>query len=326
MNTVCPACQSTHLRDLGPLPEPPPTFGGEPFPSRPGPGNLWHCLNCHLRFRAPYLSQAELTALYEALPDSVWSTSEDRAFWKNVRALCERHSPGRSILDVGCFNGDFLDRMPPDWRKFGIEPGRAARQVAEQRGIKIVANSIETAIDFEADTITMLDVIEHFTDPLQLLQKTSSLLKPGGCIVIMTGNADAISYRLLSNNYWYCASIPEHVSVLSKRWFQWAAEQLNMKLVASEFVSGEPFQLKNWMFDGSRQTLFAAVQRLRAAGINMSHVRRVPFVGRAVDWTYCPWWLTAKDQIIVALTKPHSEETANSATRHPTTMRPRSTL
>jgi SAM-dependent methyltransferase len=259
----CPACRATTVHDLGPLSEPPPTFGGQPFPTRPPPRHLWHCMECHLRFRSPYLSQAELTALYEGLPGWVWSTSEDSPRWRNVRALCERYSPGHTILDVGCFTGDFLDRMPPGWIKLGIEPGHGARQIAERRNIKIIAHSVELATNCKADVITMLDVIEHFVNPLQQLSKASSLLRSGGCIVVSTGNADAISFRLLSNNYWYC-SIPEHVSFLSKRWFEWAAQRLDMKVQACEYVAADAFDLHRWLRDGVRNTLFALVQRLRA--------------------------------------------------------------
>ena len=201
----CPACESANVRDLGPLPQPPPTFGGAPFPQRPSPGHLWRCSGCHLRFRFPYLSQAELTALYEGLPNTVWSTSTDRPFWKNVRALCERYARGRTILDVGCFTGDFLSRMPPEWEKLGIEPAEAARKVAESRKIKIVAQSIGSAelVGCPPDVVTILDVLEHFENPFQVLAQSARLLGPGGCAIVLTGNANATPFRLLSNNYWY---------------------------------------------------------------------------------------------------------------------------
>ena len=299
----CTACGTTAVRDCGPLPEPPPTFGGRPFPNRPPPGHLWRCLECHLCFRSPYLPQAELTALYETLPDSVWSTSEDRPFWKNVRALCERYSPsGRTILDVGCFTGDFLDRMPPGWTKLGIEPGQAARQIAESREVKVIAHSLESASSCKADVITLLDVIEHFENPLQLLSRASLMLNPSGCIVVLTGNADSTYFRLFSNNYWYC-SLPEHVSFLSPRWFEWAATRLGMRVRTCEHVSGETFEIYPWLRDGTRNALFALVQRLRSSGTDPSFLRHLPVIGRAVSWRHCPWWLTAKDQIIVVMKK-----------------------
>jgi SAM-dependent methyltransferase len=303
-SVCCTACGGNAVRNLGPLPEAPPTFGGAPFPRKISPGNLWHCLICNLRFRHPYMSQSELTALYESLPDSVWSTSEDRPFWKNVRTLCEKHAPGRRVLDVGCFTGDFLSRMPPGWVKLGIEPGSAARRVAGTRNVQIVAQSLEAAAAnrCRADCVTLLDVIEHFQNPLRCLSQASSLIEAGGCVIILTGNADATAFRILSNNYWYCA-IPEHVSFVSRRWFEWAAKRLDMSILDCEYVSGETFRLYPWLRDGIRNTLFASVQRIRTSGRDPAYLRYIPLIRRATKWRYCPWWLTAKDQILIALQK-----------------------
>jgi 2-polyprenyl-3-methyl-5-hydroxy-6-metoxy-1,4-benzoquinol methylase len=192
--------------------------------------------------------------------------------------------------------------MPSKWTKLGIEPGQAARQMAESRNIKMIANSLESASSCKADVITLLDVIEHFENPLQMLSRASSILNPSGCIVVLTGNADSTGFRLFSNNYWYC-SIPEHVSFLSRRWFEWAATRLDMRVLACEHVSGENFALYPWLRDGTRNALFALVQRLRSLGIEPSFVRYLPVIGRAVSWRHCPWWLTAKDQIIVVMKK-----------------------
>ena len=147
MQVRCPACKTLGPLDLGPLPEMPPTFGGQPFPAHPPPGNLWHCLSCQLRFRFPYLSQAELTGLYHSLPDGVWAFPDDRHTWKTVRTLCDSYSPGRNILDIGCFGGEFLARMPPGWERFGIEPSCSARAIATSRGIEIIGNSLELTPD-----------------------------------------------------------------------------------------------------------------------------------------------------------------------------------
>jgi hypothetical protein len=128
------------------------------------------------------------------------------------------------------------------------------------------------------------------------------MLNADGCIVVLTGNADSTGFRLFSNNYWYC-SIPEHVSFLSPRWFEWAATRLGMRVRACEHVSGETFEIYPWLRDGTRNELFALVQRLRSSGIDPSFLRHLPVIGRAVSWRHCPWWLTAKDQIIVVMKK-----------------------
>jgi 2-polyprenyl-3-methyl-5-hydroxy-6-metoxy-1,4-benzoquinol methylase len=109
--------------------------------------------------------------------------------------------------------------MPPGWTILGIEPGKAARRIAETRNVKLIGHSLERVETdhCRVDVVTLLDVVEHFENPLELLSKAASLLGPDGCIVILTGNADSWTFRMLSNSHWYLAAIPEHVSVLSPR-------------------------------------------------------------------------------------------------------------
>src|SRR5205809_5137953 len=105
----CKSCGSTTVIDLGPLPELVPTFGGQMCSVQHEPGRLWRCRHCDLYFRFPYLTQVELTALYQDLPDSVWSTAgENNYAWKRIGRLCERFAANKKILDIGCFAGDFL--------------------------------------------------------------------------------------------------------------------------------------------------------------------------------------------------------------------------
>ena len=101
----------------------------------------------------------------------------------------------------------------------------------------------------------------------------------------------------------YIASTPEHVSVLSKRWIEWAAPRLNLALREYIQVRGEPFELDPWLRDVTRSLLFALARRLRDTGINPAIFRNVPALRRAIRWKYCPTWLTAKDHMIAVLQK-----------------------
>jgi hypothetical protein len=72
--------------------------------------------------------------------------------------------------------------MLAGWIKLGIEPGNAARRAAESRNINAVARSLESATvnACRADCVILLDVIEHFENPLRLLAQTSSFACPRG--------------------------------------------------------------------------------------------------------------------------------------------------
>jgi hypothetical protein len=77
-----------------------------------------------------------------------------------------------------------------------------------------------------------------------------------------------------------------------------------MTLRTCDRISAEPFNLLRWLHDGTRNSMFALVYRLRTFGVDPSFLRHLPVLGRAVNWKYCPLWLTAKDQLVAVLQKP----------------------
>jgi SAM-dependent methyltransferase len=69
------------------------------------------------------------------------------------------------------------------------------------------------------DVVTAFDVIEHVRNPAELLGMMISAVRPGGLLMISTGNTQAWSWRLLGSRYWYCKT-PEHMSFMCPEWFQ----------------------------------------------------------------------------------------------------------
>jgi hypothetical protein len=69
---ACPACKGNDVWKVGPLPGfARNSFGGVQVESELSPGCLFHCPNCDLFFRYPYLSEAACLQLYEKLPATV---------------------------------------------------------------------------------------------------------------------------------------------------------------------------------------------------------------------------------------------------------------
>jgi 2-polyprenyl-3-methyl-5-hydroxy-6-metoxy-1,4-benzoquinol methylase len=91
-----------------------------------------------------------------------------------------------SILDVGCGDGLFFDRL----REFGdVEGIEAAADLITPDGPN--RNRIHVApfdLNFEPgkkyDLILMLDVLEHLDAPAEALRHALTLLKPGGIVFI----------------------------------------------------------------------------------------------------------------------------------------------
>ena len=82
-----------------------------------------------------------------------------------------------------------------DWQGQGIELSSAAAKASQERfSIQVFAGRID---DFSAqsqnyDLITLWDIIEHVTNPRQLLAKCAQLVKKNGLLVIETPNSRAL--------------------------------------------------------------------------------------------------------------------------------------
>lgn len=83
-------------------------------------------------------------------------------------------APGRSVLDVGCYDGRFLALMPDCVRRQGVDidgPAieRGRRQYAAL-GIELIHSDFDRfVLDSPPDTITLYHVLEHLPDPVATL-------------------------------------------------------------------------------------------------------------------------------------------------------------
>lgn len=302
---TCPACASSHLDDQGALPAfKLGIFGGIVQAAKIVPGSLMHCRRCGLWFRYPVPNDTELAALYEDLPDTVWKATEPRPYWPLALRLLEAHAINQKVLDVGCFGGELLDWLPEAWSKHGVEPSKAARIVAAKRGINLVGHTARDLADTGATfgAVLAFDVLEHVSQPVDFLAHLKSVVAPGGSLILLTGATDSLSYRLFGRHYWY-GSLPEHVTFYSRAWFGWAAKHLGMKVAAHHYLSSEKRQWMPWAKQFLQHAVYASVRGARERGLSDSTMRRLPVIGRAVDWRSTPWWKQATDHIMVVLTK-----------------------
>ncbi len=118
----------------------------------------------------------------------------------------EAHATGRGrLLDIGCGTGTTLvEAQARGWKVLGLEPGKAAAAVARER---LGAGGQERVTegyfpdDLPAgervfDAITLLDVLEHFVDPIGFLRVIGRHLAPGGRLFVQVPNWDSLLVQL----------------------------------------------------------------------------------------------------------------------------------
>lgn len=120
------------------------------------------------------------------------------------------------LLDVGCGNGAFLERMRAlGWTVTGVDPDPSAVQYGQKRGLRVFCGSVsDVPAGRNYDVITLNHVIEHVTDPVHLLQQCAELLGAGGRMILTTPNLLSLGHRWFKK-YWRGLEIPRHLKIFS---------------------------------------------------------------------------------------------------------------
>ncbi len=217
----CRTCGSDSVSLVGVLPDSN-VFAGRELPSPISGGDLLHCRVCGFAFRHPLLPQSTYDNLYRNGALDVWDGDKARADLALIRSYLDKQ-PGDavSVVDVGCYTGQFLASLPERFLRYGVEANVKAAEAARSRAVAILAGSVEefASISETFDVIIACDVIEHLENPLRFLRQLSSRLNKSGQLIISTGNYDSWLWSLVGAKFWYCY-FPEHISFIGPKWLK----------------------------------------------------------------------------------------------------------
>jgi SAM-dependent methyltransferase len=126
----------------------------------------------------------------------------------------------KTVLDIGCFTGEFLEIMQEYKTKvYGVELQAEAVKNANQKfpGKIIKADVLST--DFPKltfDIVTMLGLVEHLVNPQTMIKKAYQLLKPNGLVMIQTPNSNSV-FAQVAGRWWPPYTPVEHIHLFSRK-------------------------------------------------------------------------------------------------------------
>ncbi|MBI5944627.1 MAG: class I SAM-dependent methyltransferase [Chloroflexi bacterium] len=281
-------------------------FAGQSLPELIPGGSLFNCHECELRFKFPQIQPAELKTLYSLTGLDHWqSDSSARAEWGVARDWILATPIKFDLLDVGCFDGRFFSTLPPAFKFSGVEINPQAAEQARQKGIEIIGTdfqAIEGLPSDAFDVVTAFDVVEHITDPAGFLKQAVRVVRPGGLIIISTGNALSLPLRLLGSRHYFVVNA-EHVSFISPQWCKRLAGEIGVTLIAERRFSHAIFnniylRIKQIALNIMYRFFLPFFVGLRRQGLSDKNVNLHPELALLP-----PNWMTAKDHFIVKFQK-----------------------
>lgn len=132
--------------------------------------------------------------------------------WEFSKCLADlAYLVGRgSLLEVGCGEGLFLERLPEGFSGVGIDLNQPAIEKARARGLTAIYGDIEEAhrwpVGSSFDAVAIFHVLEHTERPAQVLHEIGRLLRPGGWLFLSVPNQSRALARVV-REYW---DLPPH--------------------------------------------------------------------------------------------------------------------
>ena len=236
--------------------------------------HLVKCASCSFVFSNINPSQSELDAVYKkytrGMSDCTEITLEK---YKKKAKLLQSLCIAKTVLDVGCGDGHFLDAFRVSGaRTYGTEFDAASAAFASKKGTIMLEGGLLPVLPAElngVDLIIFTEVIEHINNPKDVLAGLFKLLNPGGLIFITTPNFGSIE-RYLMGPSWGMITYPEHISYYTSKTLDLVLARVGFRKVEKYSENISPYRIAQFFIARKRRKYSTVVGSVAEASESFS--------------------------------------------------------
>jgi 2-polyprenyl-3-methyl-5-hydroxy-6-metoxy-1,4-benzoquinol methylase len=193
------------------------------------------CDACGFRFTNPRPDEKEIGKYYQAqeyishsdtskgLVNKLYQIVRNHTIKQKVKLINRltksQKSKVKSILDIGCGTGEFLNASKENgWNITGIEPSEIARKNAKQK-YNLVPLPQEKLFEIDEkkfNVITLWHVLEHVHQLYKTIEQINKILVDDGVLIIAVPNCDSWDAKKYGA-YWAAWDLPRHIFHFTKK-------------------------------------------------------------------------------------------------------------
>lgn len=172
--------------------------------------------------------------LYVEMSDE--SYEETRAArTRQARALMNvisRYKKAATLLDVGAGSGILVEEaLAFGFAARGVEPSNPLQATAAQRGLPVTRGVLpHPELKGPYEVVTLIDVIEHVPNPVDLMRAIKSVMAPDGICVVVTPDVNSVAARLMGWKWWHFRAA--HIGYFNKSTLTLALETAGLRVNA----------------------------------------------------------------------------------------------
>ncbi len=149
----------------------------------------------------------EVVKFYEELEDPEYENTrrERKLQEERLVRLFNKYKKHGKVLDIGAGSGIMIETaIEKGYDCIGIEPSKWLQQRAVELNLPVLQGVFpHPGAKGPFDIITLVDVIEHVTEPARLLKDVNEVLTHDGIILLVTPDVNSLAAKFFGYKWWH---------------------------------------------------------------------------------------------------------------------------
>ncbi len=167
-------------------------------------GELIRCTECGFIQTTSFSS---VLSFYEKMEDHTYEATrlERQIQARELLLRLKPYAPKGRLLDIGAGSGILLEEaLNLGYQAEGIDPSDWLTQQGRKRGFIVHEGVLpHPQANGPYDVATLIDVIEHVSNPMDVLKEIRKVLSPNGYLFVVTPDVSSIAAHLLGKRWWH---------------------------------------------------------------------------------------------------------------------------